>query len=39
MNVEAVWADNITGNGVVVTILDDGLQVNHPDLQDNYVGV
>lgn len=26
-----------TGKGVVVTILDDGIQPNHPDLATNYV--
>ena len=26
-----------TGKGVVVSILDDGIEKNHPDLQDNYV--
>lgn len=26
-----------TGKGIVVTILDDGIQPNHPDLIDNYV--
>ncbi len=25
-----------TGKGVVVTILDDGIQPNHPDLATNY---
>lgn len=37
MNVESVWDKNITGRGVVVTILDDGLEKNHPDLIANYV--
>lgn len=37
MNVESVWDRNITGRGVVVTILDDGLEKNHPDLVSNYV--
>lgn len=36
MNVEAVWDENITGRNVVVTILDDGLEKNHPDLIANY---
>ncbi|XP_064474546.1 furin-like protease 1, isoforms 1/1-X/2 isoform X2 [Ornithodoros turicata] len=36
MNVEEVWKKNITGRGVVVTILDDGLEKDHPDLVDNY---
>lgn len=37
MNVEMVWDKKITGKGVVVTILDDGLEKNHPDLIANYV--
>lgn len=37
MNVERVWQQNITGRGVVVSILDDGIEYNHADLQENYV--
>lgn len=37
MNVQEAWAEGITGRGVVVTILDDGLEKNHPDLYKNYV--
>ncbi|CAL1266925.1 unnamed protein product [Larinioides sclopetarius] len=36
MNVEAAWAVGATGKGVVVTILDDGLEKDHPDLIHNY---
>ncbi|XP_018053520.1 PREDICTED: furin-like protease 1, isoforms 1/1-X/2 isoform X1 [Atta colombica] len=36
MNVQGAWAEGITGNGVVVTILDDGLEKDHPDLFKNY---
>ncbi|KAL5967163.1 Furin-like protease kpc-1 [Taenia solium] len=36
MNVRAVWARGYTGQGVVVTILDDGLETDHPDLKPNY---
>ncbi|XP_074599820.1 proprotein convertase subtilisin/kexin type 4-like isoform X3 [Brevipalpus obovatus] len=36
MNVQKVWEMNITGRGVVVTILDDGLEGDHPDLIENY---
>lgn len=36
MNVQEAWAEGITGRGVVVTILDDGLEKNHPDLYKNY---
>nr|XP_050854502.1 furin-like protease 1 isoform X5 [Vespula vulgaris] len=36
MNVQNAWAEGITGSGVVVTILDDGLEKDHPDLYKNY---
>ncbi|XP_039494211.1 furin-like protease 1 isoform X3 [Drosophila santomea] len=36
MNVIPAWKQGITGRGVVVTILDDGLESDHPDIQDNY---
>lgn len=37
INVIPVWKDNITGNGVVVSIIDDGLEYTNPDLEKNYV--
>jgi len=36
MNVKPAWARGYTGKGVVVSILDDGIQHNHPDLAQNY---
>ncbi|XP_050314686.1 furin-like protease 1, isoforms 1/1-X/2 isoform X1 [Anthonomus grandis grandis] len=36
MNVIPAWMDGITGKGAVVTILDDGLEKDHPDLVKNY---
>uniref|UniRef100_A0A224XI33 furin n=1 Tax=Panstrongylus lignarius TaxID=156445 RepID=A0A224XI33_9HEMI len=36
MNVAPAWAKGYTGKGVVVSILDDGIQTNHPDLAANY---
>ncbi|GBP27086.1 hypothetical protein EVAR_16755_1 [Eumeta japonica] len=36
MNVIPAWREGVTGRGVVVTILDDGLETDHPDLQNNY---
>lgn len=36
MNVAAVWKMGITGKNVVLTILDDGVQADHPDLVRNY---
>lgn len=37
MNVQGAWEEGITGKGSVVTILDDGLEKDHPDLIKNYV--
>lgn len=31
------WAQGYTGHGIVVSILDDGIEKNHPDLAGNYV--
>lgn len=36
-NVVAAWARGYTGKGVVVSILDDGLETSHPDIAENYV--
>jgi subtilisin family serine protease len=37
MNVREAWAEGVTGKGTVVTILDDGLEKDHPDIRRNYV--
>lgn len=34
-----VWQKGITGKGVVITVLDDGLEWNHTDIYDNYVSL
>ncbi|XP_012252633.2 furin-like protease 2 isoform X2 [Athalia rosae] len=36
MNIGPAWQKGYTGKGVVVSILDDGIQTNHPDLALNY---
>lgn len=36
MNVEGAWQLGVTGKGVAVTILDDGIEKDHPDLIRNY---
>ncbi|RWS28982.1 furin-like protease 2, partial [Leptotrombidium deliense] len=36
MNVRDAWKLGYTGKGVVITILDDGIQKDHPDLALNY---
>lgn len=35
-NVTGVWTYNITGKGVVVAVVDDGVEWRHPDLIENY---
>lgn len=39
MNIDPAWQKGYTGKGVVVSILDDGIQRNHPDLVQNYVSI
>jgi len=39
MNVQQAWERGYTGKGVTVSILDDGIQTNHPDLLLNYVSL
>nr|XP_006824136.1 PREDICTED: proprotein convertase subtilisin/kexin type 5-like [Saccoglossus kowalevskii] len=36
MKVKGAWDVGYTGKGTVVTIVDDGLEKDHPDLVDNY---
>lgn len=36
LNVEEVWRMGYTGQGVVVSIIDDGLEWNHTDIFPNY---
>ncbi|XP_064610776.1 proprotein convertase subtilisin/kexin type 7-like [Liolophura sinensis] len=36
INVTGVWDRNITGRGVTVAILDDGLEWTNPDIRPNY---
>jgi subtilisin family serine protease len=33
---DQAWDRGYTGKGVAVTILDDGVQADHPDLQANF---
>jgi len=37
LNVEAAWAQGITGKNVTTAIMDDGVDYMHPDLKFNYV--
>ncbi|KAM4580378.1 furin-like protease kpc-1 [Odontesthes bonariensis] len=36
LNVMPAWTNNITGNGVVVTIIDDGVDHTNKDLKKNF---
>jgi len=36
MNVQQAWSEGVSGKGVVVTILDDGIERANPDLVANY---
>ncbi|ANB14761.1 kexin KEX2 [Sugiyamaella lignohabitans] len=36
INVTGVWYQNVTGKGIAVAVVDDGLDMDHPDLQANY---
>ncbi|KAM6189616.1 proprotein convertase subtilisin/kexin type 4 [Sarcoramphus papa] len=36
LNVLTAWSKGYTGLGVVLTILDDGIEKDHPDLSANY---
>lgn len=39
MSVKGAWRLGYTGKGVVVSILDDGIERTHDDLKENYVSV
>ena len=36
LNVEAAWAQGVTGYNVTTAIMDDGVDYMHPDLINNY---
>ncbi|KAM7438593.1 hypothetical protein ABFA07_011908 [Porites harrisoni] len=36
-NVQAVWNMGFTGKGIVVAVVDEGLEKNHPELKQNFV--
>lgn len=35
-NVEGAWKQGVSGEGVTIAVVDDGLEYTHPDLQANY---
>ncbi|MEM4244983.1 MAG: S8 family peptidase [Candidatus Nanoarchaeia archaeon] len=38
INADDVWSQGITGSGANVIILDSGVDINHPELKDSYLG-
>ena len=39
MNVKSAWRAGYTGRGVLVAVVDDGVNMNHPDLVSNFVSI
>ena len=39
LNVTAAWKSGYTGRGIVVGVVDDGVDGSHPELKDNYVTI
>lgn len=39
MDVTSVWRAGYTGRGVLVAVVDDGVNMNHPDLRSNFVSI
>lgn len=39
MNVQSAWQAGYTGKGVLVAVVDDGVDMNHPDLRLNFVSL
>ena len=38
-NVQGVWNMGFTGKGIVVAVVDEGIEKNHPELKQNFVSV
>lgn len=38
MGLDGIWSQGYNGSGIVVAVLDSGVDSNHPDLQDKLVG-
>ncbi|KAJ9048770.1 pheromone processing endoprotease [Entomophthora muscae] len=36
LNVTGLWSEGITGKGIVVAIVDDGIDFEHRDIRENY---
>ncbi len=38
VDAEKVWADGIDGSGIVIAVIDSGIDTNHPDLVGKVIG-
>lgn len=39
MGVQESWDKGYTGKNVIIAIVDDGIEIDHPDLKQNYVRI
>lgn len=37
--VAGAWRQGLNGSGITIAVLDDGIQVDHPDLRKNIVRI
>ncbi|MEM7182048.1 MAG: S8 family serine peptidase [Spirochaetota bacterium] len=38
INVSSVWSNNNMGQGIIVAVVDDGADIFHEDLKENFIG-
>ena len=39
LNIDVAWREGLTGRGVVVTVVDEGLFIDNIDIVQNYVSI
>lgn len=39
MNVHKAWEMGYTGKNILIAVVDDGVDIDHPDLINNYVSL